>query len=101
MEADSVASRSFIRTVLMYGFHTLVVILVSRKIKDTQCGFKLFTRSTAKVLFTLMHLDKWSFDIELVYLAEALRIPMTEVRGYSCRYLFYWNLHFNRWYRLL
>ncbi|CAM9286513.1 unnamed protein product, partial [Ectocarpus fasciculatus] len=79
MEADSVAARSFIRTVLMYGFHMLVVILVSRKIKDTQCGFKLFTRSTAKILFTLMHLDRWSFDIELVFLAEALRIPMTEV----------------------
>lgn len=85
MEADSVAARSFIRTVLMYGFHMLVVILVSRKIKDTQCGFKLFTRSTAKILFTLMHLDRWSFDIELVFLAEALRIPMTEVNYNSSK----------------
>lgn len=81
MESESVATRSFVRTVLMYGFHMLVVILVSRKIKDTQCGFKLFSRATARVLFTLMHLDRWSFDIELVYLAEALGIPMIEVNS--------------------
>lgn len=80
MEADSVASRSFVRTVLMYGFHLLVVLLVSKHIHDTQCGFKLFTRATAKVLFSLMHLDRWSFDIELVYLAEGLKIPIVEVQ---------------------
>lgn len=79
MEKDSVSSRSFVRTILMYGFHMLVVVLVSRNIRDTQCGFKLFTRSTAKVLFSLMHLDRWSFDIELVFLAEALDIPIVEV----------------------
>lgn len=79
MENDSVATRSFVRTVLMKGFHLLVVILVSRKIKDTQCGFKLLTRDSAKLLFSLMHLDRWSFDIELVFLAEALGIPMVEV----------------------
>jgi dolichyl-phosphate beta-glucosyltransferase len=79
MEADSVASRALHRTILMFGFHILVVILVSKKIKDTQCGFKMFTRATAKTLFSLIHLDRWSFDIELIYLAEALQIPMIEV----------------------
>ena len=73
------ATRSFMRTVLMHGFHMLVVMLVSRTVRDTQCGFKLFTRSTARVLFSLMHLDRWSFDIELIYLAEALDIPIKEV----------------------
>ena len=80
LEQDSIASRSLHRTILMYGFHLLVVMLVSGNIKDTQCGFKLFNRATARVLFALMHLDRWSFDIELIYLAEKLKIPMIEVR---------------------
>ena len=79
MEKDSVASRAFYRTVLMYGFHLLVVMLVSGNVGDTQCGFKLFNRATARILFALMHLDRWSFDIELIYLAEALGIPVIEV----------------------
>lgn len=65
----------------MKGFHLLVVILCTRNVKDTQCGFKLFTRRSARILFGVMHLERWSFDIELVYLAEHLDMPLVEVRA--------------------
>lgn len=39
-------------------------------IKDTQCGFKLFTRQSAKAIFPLSHIDRWIFDVELLLLAE-------------------------------
>lgn len=39
-------------------------------IKDTQCGFKIFTKESAKELFSKMHLNRWAFDIELLYLAQ-------------------------------
>lgn len=39
-------------------------------IKDTQCGFKLFSRESAKVIFPLSHIDRWIFDVELLLLAE-------------------------------
>lgn len=81
MEGDSVAKRSLLRTILMKGFHLLVVILCTKNVKDTQCGFKLFTRRSARVLFEVLHLERWSFDTELVYLAEHLDMPLVEVCG--------------------
>lgn len=39
-------------------------------VKDTQCGFKLFTRKSARVIFPLSHIDRWIFDVELLLLAE-------------------------------
>lgn len=79
LQQDAVAERSFFRTILMLGFHFLVYVLVVRKIKDTQCGFKLLTRSAARHLFRLMHVERWAFDVELLYLAEHLNIPVAEV----------------------
>ena len=79
LEEKSKASRAFYRTVLMHGFHILVSILCTKTIKDTQCGFKLFTRNTARILFRELHLERWAFDVELFFVAEKYKIPMTEI----------------------
>lgn len=59
MEEDSIASRSYFRTVLMWGFHFLVWTFTVRGIKDTQCGFKMFTRSAARIVFHSLHIERW------------------------------------------
>lgn len=79
LEKKAIANRALHRTILMVGLHILVMIFCTRKIRDTQCGFKLFTRETAKLVFPMLHLERWSFDIELIYLMDMLGIPMTEV----------------------
>lgn len=79
LEEEAIASRSIFRTILMHGFHFLVWLFAVRGIKDTQCGFKLFTRSAAQQLFQLMHVERWSFDVEVLFLAQALRLPIREV----------------------
>ena len=71
--------RTFLRTILMHAFHLCVRFLVGSNIQDTQCGFKLFTRDAAQVLFHNLHLRRWAFDIELVVLASRLNISITEV----------------------
>lgn len=43
---------------------------VQPEIKDTQCGFKLFTRPTAQLVFPASHIDGWIFDVELLILAQ-------------------------------
>jgi dolichyl-phosphate beta-glucosyltransferase len=43
---------------------------VQPEIRDTQCGFKLFTRQTAATVFPLAHIERWIFDVELLLLAE-------------------------------
>lgn len=79
LEKDSIAQRSVFRTFLMYGFHFLVWFLCVRGVKDTQCGFKLFTRQAAARTFTALHVDRWAFDVELLYIAQCLKIPIAEV----------------------
>ncbi|KYQ92882.1 glycosyltransferase [Tieghemostelium lacteum] len=79
VDSDVVAKRSFFRNLLMYGFHLVVQILCVRGIKDTQCGFKLFTRESARHLFTSLHVERWAFDVELLYLAQTLHMPIAEV----------------------
>ena len=76
---QSVAQRSIIRTCLMYAFHFFVQLLCSSKVKDTQCGFKLFTKRAAMLLFGNLHLRRWAFDTELVVLAEKCKIDIAEV----------------------
>lgn len=79
MEKESIATRAWYRTIMMQVFHWCVMLLCSRSVRDTQCGFKLFTRDTAKALFSTVHLGGWAFDLELVYLCDKLNIPMVEV----------------------
>lgn len=64
---------------MMWVFHMLIYVFTVRTIKDTQCGFKLFTRSAASELFSRIHVERWAFDIELLYLAQLMHIPVREV----------------------
>ncbi|XP_051881727.1 dolichyl-phosphate beta-glucosyltransferase [Pristis pectinata] len=79
LEKETVAKRSYFRTLLMYGFHFLVWFLCVRGVKDTQCGFKLLTREAARRTFSTLHVDRWAFDVELLYIAQCLKIPIAEV----------------------
>uniref|UniRef100_UPI00398F7E83 dolichyl-phosphate beta-glucosyltransferase isoform X1 n=2 Tax=Pristiophorus japonicus TaxID=55135 RepID=UPI00398F7E83 len=79
LEKETVAQRSYFRTLLMYGFHFLVWFLCVRGIRDTQCGFKLLTREAARQTFSTLHVDRWAFDVELLYIAQCLKIPIAEV----------------------
>ncbi|CAO3630301.1 unnamed protein product [Cunninghamella blakesleeana] len=80
VSTDAVVKRSFVRNFLMRGFHTLVYTLGIRGIEDTQCGFKLFTRNTAQVIFPNMHVERWIFDIECLMIAQTQNIPLVEVQ---------------------
>ncbi|KAL9297476.1 hypothetical protein ACSQ67_023372 [Phaseolus vulgaris] len=44
-----------------------------------QCGFKMFTRAAARKLFSNVHLKRWCFDVELVFLCKRFKIPISEV----------------------
>lgn len=79
LEKQALAMRKWYRNFLMKGFHLVVLLTAGPGIRDTQCGFKMFTRSAARKLFTNVRLKRWCFDVELVYLCKHLNIPMIEV----------------------
>jgi dolichyl-phosphate beta-glucosyltransferase len=41
------------------------------RIKDTQCGFKLFSRASLPYIIPYMHAEGWIFDVEMLMLAES------------------------------
>jgi len=79
VKSEAVVKRSFIRNVLMYGLHTILRVVGVGHIRDTQCGFKLFSRQAARHIFPAQHLPTWIFDVELLLLAKQLSIPVAEV----------------------
>lgn len=40
---------------------------------------QLFTRRAARLLYKNQRIKRWCFDVELIYLAQQLRIPIAEV----------------------
>jgi dolichyl-phosphate beta-glucosyltransferase len=86
LEKKSIASRTLARTILMKLFHAVVAVTYFIgtggslcRLKDTQCGFKLFHRKDCEVLFLNNRLERWAFDVELLIVAERLKIGVVEV----------------------
>lgn len=79
VKTDAVVKRSFIRNFLMYCLHALVYVFGIRTIGDTQCGFKMYTRSAILQIFPYMHTEGWIFDVETLLIAMRNNIPIKEV----------------------
>jgi dolichyl-phosphate beta-glucosyltransferase len=60
-------------------FHQLVRHLTVKGFVDTQCGFKLFTAPVAQELFSRMRMDGFSFDVEVLLMAERRGYRVDEV----------------------
>lgn len=50
-----------------------------RGIKDTQCGFKAFDGLVARRLFSRSVIDRFMFDVEILYLAELADLTIREM----------------------
>ncbi|MEA2536215.1 MAG: hypothetical protein QOF11_449, partial [Chloroflexota bacterium] len=51
-------------------FHSLAAAWVTGPVRDTQCGFKGFSRAAARDLFAAQRITSIVFDVELIYLAR-------------------------------
>lgn len=67
------------RRVIGRVFHRLVETLTVRSIKDTQCGFKLFRGPVAHELFARMRMSGFSFDVEVLMMAQRHGYRIAEV----------------------
>ncbi len=71
LEEQVVENRPWYRKIPSLVNNFIVTELLGVKgIKDTQCGFKMFTKRAIRDLFPKMHLNRWAFDVELLYLAQ-------------------------------
>ena len=59
-------------------FNLIVQALVLPGIKDTQCGFKVFTARAAEEVFSRATRDGFSFDVEALMLARRMGLRVVE-----------------------
>lgn len=69
----------FFREFAGRGFNLLVRLFTGLKLRDTQCGFKLFRRESTRRAFELQRVEGFGFDPELLFLIERLGGKVVEV----------------------
>ena len=57
----------FVQSVALPGIH------------DSQCGFKCFTRDAARRIFPRLRIDRFGFDVEILWLARKLGYRVAEI----------------------
>lgn len=60
-------------------FNFIVNTVVLPGISDTQCGFKIFSREAAQEVFSKQKADRFSFDVEVLYIAKRLGFSIREI----------------------
>jgi len=60
-------------------FNALNRIILGLRFKDTQCGFKAFTRRAAQTILPLQRIERWGFDPEILFLARKCGFRVEEV----------------------
>ncbi len=60
-------------------FNLALRVILGLQFKDTQCGFKAFTRRAAAEIFPLQKIERWGFDPEVLFLAKTLDFQVKEV----------------------
>jgi len=60
-------------------FNLLLRIILGLQFKDTQCGFKAFTRRAAQTILPLQRIERWGFDPEILFLARKFGFRVDEV----------------------
>ena len=79
-----------IRKVMAWGFSFLILMILRLPFKDTQCGFKAFSKDAAKEIFSRLKIfDSKNksvgasvtagFDLEILYVARKLGYKIAEV----------------------
>jgi dolichyl-phosphate beta-glucosyltransferase len=60
-------------------FNLLVRMAVLPGLRDTQCGFKLFSAAAAQAAFARSRLDGFAFDVEALFVARQLGFRLAEL----------------------
>jgi dolichyl-phosphate beta-glucosyltransferase len=67
------------RVILSRGANMLIQFLAVPGVKDTQLGFKAFTKEAAKDIFQMVSILRWGFDMEVLTIARAHGFKIKEL----------------------
>lgn len=77
--SDVQIRQSLLRQTMGRMFNRLIRALTGLPFRDTQCGFKLLDRERTRPLFEKMVVDRFAFDVELLFLCRRFGLTVREV----------------------
>lgn len=60
-------------------FNLVMRLITGLPYRDTQCGFKLFSRAAARDMAARQQIESFGFDVEILYIAKKLGYRILEV----------------------
>ncbi|MEL6526629.1 MAG: glycosyltransferase, partial [Chloroflexota bacterium] len=72
-------NKSFFRHLMSGSLRLMVRGVLNVRVKDTQCGFKMYTQEAAQRLSEQQLIHGFSFDLETLYLAQKFGYKIAEV----------------------
>jgi len=79
IEGAAEANKSLLRRVMSGGLRSIVRYVLNITVRDTQCGFKMYTREAAHRLHSTQTIMGFSFDLEVLYLAFKVGYRVREI----------------------
>jgi len=71
--------QSLLRQFVGRAYNLVLRAVLGLPYKDTQCGFKAFTRKAAEIIFTRQQIEGWGFDPEILFIARKYALKLSEV----------------------
>jgi dolichyl-phosphate beta-glucosyltransferase len=78
-ESEIIIRQPWWREFMGKSFNKIVRIIANIDFSDTQCGFKLFRGEIGRSLFRKSKIDRFAYDIEILYLAKKEGYKIKEV----------------------
>ncbi len=75
----SLVKRSLLRKLFGWGYSFLVRQLLGLPLADVTGGFKVYSRRVSKTVFPRITQERWSFDPEVLYIANKLGYSIIEL----------------------
>lgn len=67
------------RTFLGDIYYEMLRMVLLPSVKDTNCGFKLFSKKVIKPVFERQKINRWGYDAEVLFIAHKLGFSIKEV----------------------
>ena len=78
-DSDVQVRQSWLRQTMGRSFNLLIRAMTGLSFRDTQCGFKLMDRERVRPLFEKMVVDRFAFDVELLFLCQRFGLSVVDV----------------------
>lgn len=71
-DSNVVIKQPWYRILISRAGNFVIQALILKGIKDTQCGFKLFSKDATKEIFSRQQIHRWGFDMEILSIAQKI-----------------------------